>query len=114
MTDLHGVPFLFDFNHATYTEFVIAIDTFTSIIKTCPCNIQRFLKWLKMKNFRRKIFAIFLSFAQNIDCGYTLEPPQLHTINVLRKYVKISKVFRFFFNFTAEKKSPVYCMGKFS
>ena len=23
------------------------------------------------------IFAIFLIFAQNIDCGYTLEPPHL-------------------------------------
>ena len=23
-----------------------------------------------------KIFNIFLIFAQNIDCGYTLEPPQ--------------------------------------
>ena len=23
-----------------------------------------------------KIFDIFLIFAQNIDCGYTLEPPQ--------------------------------------
>ena len=25
--------------------------------------------------FRMKIFDIFLIFAQNIDCGYTLEPP---------------------------------------
>ena len=30
---------------------------------------------LKIENFRRKIFDIFLIFAQNIDCGYTLEPP---------------------------------------
>ena len=27
-------------------------------------------------NFHVKIFDIFLFFAQNIDCGYTLEPPQ--------------------------------------
>ena len=27
-------------------------------------------------NFQMKIFDIFLIFAQNIDCGYTLEPPQ--------------------------------------
>ena len=26
--------------------------------------------------FQMKIFEIFLIFAQNIDCGYTLEPPQ--------------------------------------
>ena len=29
-----------------------------------------------MKNFSRIFFVIFLIFAQNIDCGYTLEPPQ--------------------------------------
>ena len=27
-------------------------------------------------NFQMKIFSVFLIFAQNIDCGYTLEPPQ--------------------------------------
>ena len=30
----------------------------------------------KNDNFLMKMFDIFLSFAQNIDCGYTLEPPQ--------------------------------------
>ena len=28
------------------------------------------------ENFQLKNFDIFLSFAQNIDCGYTLEPPR--------------------------------------
>ena len=27
--------------------------------------------------FQMKTFDIFLSFARNMDCGYTLEPPQL-------------------------------------
>ena len=31
---------------------------------------------VKIKNFQWKIFDIFLIFAQNIDCGYTLEPPR--------------------------------------
>ena len=31
---------------------------------------------VKNENFQLKIFDIFLIFAQNIDCGYTLEPPQ--------------------------------------
>ena len=31
---------------------------------------------LKMENFQRKKFDIFLIFAQNIDYGYTLEPPR--------------------------------------
>ena len=30
----------------------------------------------KIDNFQRKKFDIFLIFAQNIDCGYTLEPPR--------------------------------------
>ena len=46
-----------------------------SIMKICPCNIQRFFCALKIGNFQLKIFDIFLIFAQNIDCGYTLEPP---------------------------------------
>ena len=31
----------------------------------------------KDDNFQMKNCDIFLFFAQNIDCGYTLEPPQL-------------------------------------
>ena len=30
----------------------------------------------KNDNFHMKFFDIFHLFAQNIDCGYTLEPPQ--------------------------------------
>ena len=30
----------------------------------------------KNENFHRKKFDIFLISAQNIDCGYTLEPPR--------------------------------------
>ena len=30
----------------------------------------------KNDNFQMKFFVIFLIFVQNIDCGYTLEPPQ--------------------------------------
>ena len=31
---------------------------------------------VKNENFHWKIFDIFLIFAQNIDCGYTLGPPR--------------------------------------
>ena len=31
---------------------------------------------VKIENFQWKTFDIFLIFAQNIDCGYTLEPPR--------------------------------------
>ena len=31
---------------------------------------------VKMENFQQKSTNIFLIFAQNIDCGYMLEPPR--------------------------------------
>ena len=37
--------------------------------------INRDFLALKIENFQLKNFDIFLIFAQNIDCGYTLEPP---------------------------------------
>ena len=51
-------------------------DTQCNITKTCPCNIQRFFLALKFENFQQKMFDIFLILAQNIDCGYMLEPPR--------------------------------------
>ena len=45
-----------------------------AIMKTCPYNIQYFFS-SKIDNFQRKKFDIFLIFAQNIDCAYTLETP---------------------------------------
>ena len=37
--------------------------------------IYRYFLALKLANFQMKIFDIFLIFAQNIHCGYILEPP---------------------------------------
>ena len=31
---------------------------------------------IKKENFQQKKFDVFLIFAQNIDCGYSLEPPR--------------------------------------
>ena len=38
--------------------------------------INRDFLALKIENFQLKMSDIFLIFAQNIDCGYTLEPPR--------------------------------------
>ena len=46
------------------------------ITKTCPCYILQFFTAVKKHNFEMKNCDIFLIIAQNIDCGYTLEPPQ--------------------------------------
>ena len=38
--------------------------------------IHRDFLALKIENFQLKKLNIFIIFAQNIDCGYTLEPPR--------------------------------------
>ena len=52
------------------------VSLFFIIMKTCPCNIQIFFSGVKNEKSTRKKVDIFLIFAQNIDCGYTLEPPR--------------------------------------
>ena len=50
---------------------------------------------LKIKIFQLKKFDIFLIFAQNIDCGYTLEPPRRGGSNEYPQsmfWSKISKI----------------------
>ena len=61
------------------------------ITKTCPWNIQRFLKLEKLKIFIGKMLVLFKIFAQNTDCGYKLEPfKQVPKIYVLeQKWEKI-------------------------
>ena len=41
-----------------------------------PMQYTEIFLALKIENFQLKKFDIILSFAQNIDCGYTLEPPR--------------------------------------
>ena len=41
-----------------------------------PMQYTAIFHGCKNLNFQMKFFNIFLIFAQNIDCGYTLEPPQ--------------------------------------
>ena len=41
-----------------------------------PMQYTAIFHGCKNVHFQMKIVNIFLIFAQNIDCGYTLEPPQ--------------------------------------
>ena len=41
-----------------------------------PMQYTAIVHGCKNVHFQMKILDIFLVFAQNIDCGYTLEPPQ--------------------------------------
>ena len=46
-------------------------------MQTCPCNILQYFTAIKKDYFQMKNCNIFfLIFAQKIDCGYSLEPPQ--------------------------------------
>ena len=46
------------------------------ITKTRPCNILQFFTAVKKDHFQMENVDFFLNFAQNIDCGFMLEPPQ--------------------------------------
>ena len=56
-------------------DCMMSVSVRCTITKTFQCNKERFLA-LKLKKIQLKIVDIFLIFAQNIDCGYTLEPPR--------------------------------------
>ena len=65
------------------------IDWATTHYENMPMQYTEMFKVVKMKIFSSKNFNIFLIFAENIDCGYTLEPPPrgipLHTSVLLYK-----------------------------
>ena len=53
---------------------LVSVPCITMLV-TSLCNIQAIFHGSKNVNFQMKFLNIFLTFAKNIDCGYTLEPP---------------------------------------
>ena len=53
----------------------------TNHYENLPMQYKEIFKVVKNENFLLKNFDIFLIFAQNIDCGYTLEPPRRGSSN---------------------------------
>ena len=49
---------------------------FSQLLRKLAHAINREFSSFKIENFQPKKFDIFLIFAQNIDCGNTLEPPR--------------------------------------
>ena len=47
-----------------------------SIMKNCPMHYTEIFLVGKLEKNLLKIFDKFNTFVQNIDCGYTLEPPR--------------------------------------
>ena len=48
---------------------------------TCPCNVYPYTPLLYSKTGVYRGLQYFLIFAQNIDCGDTLEPPQISSFS---------------------------------
>ena len=66
-------------SHALHLRFIRnkSVTRTVIITKTRPCSIQRFFHGCKNDNFQVFfVVAFFHIFAQNVDCGYPLEPPQ--------------------------------------
>ena len=48
----------------------------SDLYENIPMQYTAIFHGCKNDNFQLKCFDFFHFFAQNIDCGYTLEPPQ--------------------------------------
>ena len=58
-----------------------------------PMQYTEIFLALKIENFQLKNFDIFLIFAQNIDCGYTLEPSMFWSKNKKNRYTPANPSF---------------------
>ena len=68
LPDLPFPPATFDavmYNYVSFTHY-----------ENMPMQYTEIFLALKIENFQLKKMIFFLIFAQNIDCGYTLEPPR--------------------------------------
>ena len=58
-------------------EFLTMWPMFLNVRKTCPCNVYPPEPHLYMAKLGYAgVYLFFLFLLQNIDCGYSLEPPQ--------------------------------------
>ena len=87
-------------------SFIYAMFKNVYITKTCLCNFDPLKPhFYVVKLGFTRVYIIFLISAQNIDCGYSLEPPrrggsnEFHNLCFEQKYEKIleflSKNFQF-------------------
>ena len=85
----HGTSFNVDFNcFDLLTEWppfwkellhvqLIVCSVCLNITKTCPCNVYPpEPHFLKTKLGYAGVYLFFLFLLQNMDCGYSLEPPR--------------------------------------
>ena len=81
------------------------------ILKTCPCNIQRFFSEAKIESFNGNFLILFLVLLNLSEAVLT----SIHNLCFKQKYLQ-NQTFSngIFFFFLLKKKVSVYCMGKFS
>ena len=90
-------------------------------MKTCPCNEYPLIPHFYIAKLGfAGVYLFFLSFLQNIYCGYSFEPPRRGGSNVYPQSMfgaKIRKIAKFStenFIFFTILKITVFCMGMFS
>ena len=66
----------FEISDSETIEKHIVCELETTHKENTPMQYNAIFHGCKNVNFQMKNYNIFLKFAQNIDCGYTLEPPQ--------------------------------------
>ena len=60
--------------------------------KTCPCNIDPLIPHFYIAKLGYAgVYLFFLFLLQNIDCGYSLEPPRRDGSNVYPQSYVLSK-----------------------
>ena len=91
------------------------------IRKTCPCNVYPIEpRFYIAKLGYGGVYLFFLFLLQNIDCGYSLEPPRRSGSNVYPQSLfwaiirKLSHIFSWKFSNLKGQKISVYSMGMFS
>ena len=84
----------------------------STITKTCLCNFDPLKPhFYIVKRGFTGVYIIFLIFAQNIDCGYPLEPPrrggsnEYHNLYFEQKYEKYQNFLSENFHFLVVKFS---------
>ena len=75
----HSNAYVINCDFTTVKINILQISVYISGLphyENMPMQYTAIFHGCKNVHFEMKICNIFLIFAQNIDCGYTLEPPQ--------------------------------------
>ena len=74
-----------------------------TITKTCPCNVYPLEPHFYIAKLGyAEVYIFFLFLPQNIDCGYSLEPPCRGSSNVYPQAMFLAKIRKNIFFYSAE------------